>query len=79
MSCFESQRLGNKLECSRCQTIYLTFTEGVTSETPIHCSLCGEYLGTWAELETDFYAQGGEHGVFELRSGQIIRIYKIED
>jgi transcription elongation factor Elf1 len=67
------QRLDNKLECPKCHTIYLTLTKSVTMSTPIHCSSCGEYLGTWGELESDFYAQGGDHGVFEMHDGQIIR------
>jgi hypothetical protein len=30
-------------------------------------------MGTWGDLEADFYAQGGGDGVFEMRDGQIIR------
>jgi transcription elongation factor Elf1 len=68
------QRLDKKLECPKCQTIYLTFTQDSASlSTPIVCSSCGEYMGTWGELEADFYAQGGDHGVFEMRDGQILR------
>ncbi|RCW85497.1 hypothetical protein [Phyllobacterium bourgognense] len=67
------KRLDNKLECPNCYRIYLTLTQNVTSISPIHCSACGTYLGTWAELETDFYAQGGDNGVFEMHDGQIIR------
>ena len=63
----------SKLECPKCQTIYLTFTQDLALSTPIVCSSCGEYMGTWGELEADFYAQGGDHGVFEMRDGQIIR------
>ncbi len=65
------ERLDNKLECPKCHTIYLTLNNNVTSITPIHCSNC--YLGTWAELESDFNAQGGGHGVFKIDDGQIIR------
>ena len=68
-----NRRLDSKLECPMCQTIYLTFTQDVRPDTPIVCSSCGEYLGTWGDLEADFYAQGGGDGVFELRDGQIIR------
>jgi transcription elongation factor Elf1 len=68
------QRLDRKLECPKCQTIYLTFTQDLASlSTPIVCSSCGEYMGTWGELEADFYAQGGDHGVFGMRDGQILR------
>ena len=30
-------------------------------------------MGTWDNLEVDFYAQGGGDGVFEMHDGQIIR------
>ena len=68
-----AEKLDSKLECLNCHTIYLTLTQNVTLSSPIHCALCGSYLGTWAELESDFIAQGGENGVFEMRDGQIIR------
>jgi len=35
---------------------------------------CGEYLGTWDELQTDFEKQGGNNGVFRLEKGRIRRI-----
>jgi transcription elongation factor Elf1 len=73
MSSTATKRLDSKLVCPKCDTIYLTLTQDVTYRTPIHCSVCGEYLGTWAELETDFIAQGGDSGVFEMHDGQIIR------
>jgi hypothetical protein len=73
MSSTAPQRLNNKLACPKCGTIYLTLTQNVTYSSPIHCSSCGEYLGTWGELEQDFIAQGGESGVFEMHDGQIIR------
>ncbi|UXN66180.1 hypothetical protein N8E89_23595 (plasmid) [Phyllobacterium sp. A18/5-2] len=73
MSYTAPQRLNNKLACPKCHTIYLTLTKNVGFDTPIHCSSCGEYLGTWGELEQDFIAQGGESGVFEMHDGQIIR------
>lgn len=66
-------RLDNKLECPRCQTLYLTLTDNVSGSTPIYCSSCGTHLGSWAELERDFHQQGGSNGVFEMRTGQIIR------
>lgn len=68
------KKLDSKLECPKCQTIYLTLTQNVTSNTPIHCSSCGTYLGTWGELEADFYAQGGSSGVFRMDRGEIIQI-----
>ncbi|MBB3237375.1 transcription elongation factor Elf1 [Phyllobacterium endophyticum] len=67
------QRLGHKLECPKCRTVYLTLTTDVTPITPIHCSSCNRYLGMWAELQADFYAQGGRDGIFQVDHGQIIR------
>ncbi len=62
-----NQRLDSKLECPTCQKIYLTFKQDVVEpSTSIVCSSCGDYMGTWAELEADFYAQGGGGGVFEM-------------
>jgi hypothetical protein len=70
----KARRLDSKLECSKCETIYLHFTEEILSpSTPIVCSSCGEYLGTWGELEASFYEQGGGQGEFQLQDGQIIR------
>lgn len=71
MSSTPPKRLDSKLACPKCGTIYRT--QNVTYTTPIHCSVCDEYMGTWGELETDFIEQGGESGVFEMRDGQIIR------
>jgi hypothetical protein len=68
------KKLNSKLECPKCQTIYLTLTQNMTLSTLIHCSSCGEYLGTWAELESDFIAQGGTNGVFRMDRGEIIKI-----
>lgn len=73
MSSTELNRIDNKLECPRCHTIYLALTQNVSSYTPIHCSSCATYLGTWRELEADFFAQGGCAGIFEMHDGQIIR------
>jgi transcription elongation factor Elf1 len=69
-----SEKLDHLLECPDCGTINLDIPRNVKSDTPIHCSICGNTLGTWAELERDFDKQGGQHGVFELKEGQIIRI-----
>lgn len=73
MPSIEPRRIDNKLECPNCHTLYLTLTQNVSFHTPIQCSSCGTYLGTWAELKRDFYTQGGDHGVFEMHNGQIIR------
>jgi hypothetical protein len=68
------KKLDNRLECPKCHTIYPTLTQNVTLDTLIHCSNCGTPLGTWRELEADFYTQGGSNGVFEIREGQITKI-----
>lgn len=68
-----AQRLNGKLECATCLTIYLRIPRNVDSDSPIFCMGCGTFLGRWFDLETDFIAQGGHDGIFELREGQIIR------
>ena len=67
------QRLDRRLDCKACGTIYLEIPEDVQSHTPIYCSSCGALLGRWDELERDFNQQGGQHGIFEMHDGQIIR------
>ncbi|TKT79026.1 hypothetical protein [Aquamicrobium sp. LC103] len=65
------KRLDQKLDCKTCGTIYLDIPEGAKDGTPIHCSTCGGYLGTWGELQDDF-AEQSDSGVFDLKRGQII-------
>lgn len=60
------KRLNLKLDCKVCGTIYLD----VPNDSPIHCSNCNELVGTWGELQRDFYRQSGQ-GVFHLHDGQI--------
>lgn len=67
------QKLDQGLACQSCGTIYLNIPENVTSDTPISCSSCGSFLACWGELEKAFNRQGGQHGVFDLHDGQIIR------
>ncbi|WP_292349624.1 hypothetical protein [Mesorhizobium sp.] len=66
--------LDHKLECPYCLTIRLRIPDDARPETPISCDDCGEYLGTWDELQTDFEKQGGHNGVFRLERGRIQRI-----
>ncbi|MDX8437587.1 hypothetical protein RFN25_29710 [Mesorhizobium abyssinicae] len=66
--------LDHKLECPYCLTIRLRIPDDARPETPISCDDCGEYLGTWDELQTDFEKQGGQNGVFRLEKGRIQRI-----
>lgn len=64
------KRLDNKLDCKSCGTIYLDVPEDATGDSVIHCSSCNRPLGTWNELQRDFYQQSGQ-GVFHLHGGQI--------
>lgn len=66
-------RLDHKLDCKSCGTIYLDRPENVRGTTSIHCSSCGQFLGYWGELSRDFVRQGGQHGVFEMKEGLILR------
>lgn len=67
-------RLAKNLECPFCRTIYLNLKGKMQPRTPIHCSSCGMYVGSWAELEAAFNAQGGNDGVFQMDRGQIFPI-----
>jgi len=68
------RRLDHKLECATCGTIYLDIPADLKSSSPIHCSSCGNFLGSWGDLETDFARQGGHHGVFRMEKGVITRL-----
>lgn len=48
--------------------------EDVEPNTEIVCDDCGEFLGTWDELQTDLEKQGGTNGVFLLAKGRIRKI-----
>lgn len=68
----EGDFLDHKLDCKSCGTIYLNIPRDAGERTPIHCSTCNGYLGTWGELQNDFLAQAADSdGVFELRDGRI--------
>jgi uncharacterized Zn finger protein len=69
-----AKKLDHKLECKDCGTIYLDIPIDVKSTSPIHCSSCGQYIGRWEEIETDFALQGGQHGVFKMDKGEITQI-----
>ncbi|MCG6115121.1 MAG: hypothetical protein MEQ84_07965 [Mesorhizobium sp.] len=64
------KKLDHKLDCKRCGTITLDIPDDATDDTPIHCSLCHDFIGTWGELQDDFNRQAGR-GVFDLKDGQI--------
>jgi DNA-directed RNA polymerase subunit RPC12/RpoP len=69
-----TKNLNHRLECQDCGTIYLSMPETITDESPIYCSTCGQFLGKWRDLETDFAEQGGQDGVFKMDEGQITPI-----
>jgi hypothetical protein len=66
--------LNHKLECPFCGVIRLQIPADAQPATRIHCAECGEYLGTWDELQTDFERQGGTDGVFRLDKGRIQKL-----
>ncbi|MDX8450167.1 hypothetical protein [Mesorhizobium captivum] len=66
--------LDHRLECPSCGTIRLNIPADPDSSSPINCAECGQYLGTWDELQTDFERQGGADGAFRLDNGRIRRI-----
>ena len=68
-----NKRLDHRLECPKCGTIYLRIPGEVQAHTLVQCSSCDRVLGRWMDLESDFSAQGGASGIFELHDGQIIR------
>lgn len=68
------QFLNHLLECPYCQKVRLRIPAHVVDDTPIACSDCGEYLGTWDELQDSFEQQGGQDGVFRLDKGRIRKI-----
>jgi len=69
-----SQYLNHRLECPHCLTVRLRIPADAQPDTWIVCSDCGEPLGTWDDLQTDFEKQGGNAGVFRLDKGRIKRI-----
>ncbi len=68
----KQQFLGRKLQCSNCGTIYLDIPEDATESTIVTCSKCTLRLGTWGELQDEYFRQAGS-GVFEIRSGRFKR------
>ncbi|RWC64245.1 hypothetical protein [Mesorhizobium sp.] len=66
--------LGHRLECPYCLTIRLRIPVDARPDTQITCSDCGEFLGTWDDLLSDFEAQGDNNGVFRLDKGRIRRL-----
>ncbi|TIL76999.1 MAG: hypothetical protein E5Y58_24150 [Mesorhizobium sp.] len=69
-----TQYLNHQLECPFCLTIRLRIPADAGPDDRIFCDDCGEFLGTWDDLLTDFERQGGQDGVFRLDKGRIKRI-----
>jgi hypothetical protein len=74
LTAMTQQYLNHKLECPYCLRIRLRIPYDARPETQIVCADCGEFLGTWDELQTDFEKQDGNAGVFRLDKGRIRRI-----
>ncbi|RWD12168.1 MAG: hypothetical protein EOS75_22170 [Mesorhizobium sp.] len=66
--------LDHLLECPYCLTIKLRIPADAQPDTRIVCDDCGEFLGLWDELLTDFERQGGNNSVFRLDRGRIRRL-----
>jgi len=71
--------LDHLLECPDCLTIRFRIPANVQPESEIRCDDCGQYLGTWDELQADFEQQGGTDGIFRLDKGKIKRLDKTSD
>lgn len=65
--------LDDKLDCKSCGTIQMDIPEDANDRTPIHCSNCGAYLGTWGELLDDFYKQIEDADTLDLNKGTITK------
>jgi hypothetical protein len=65
--------LNDRLECPKCGTITLQIPDDVQQDSPISCSRCSTYLGTWEELQDNFEKQN-DAGAYELRKGRIKRL-----
>lgn len=64
--------LDHKVDFKFCGTIYLAIPDDARENTPIHCSTCNRYLGTWGELQDDCIGQTvGTDGIVELKDGRI--------
>jgi hypothetical protein len=70
----QPEYLNHRLECPFCLKIRLRIPTKAKPSDPILCSDCGEFLGTWDDLQADFERQGGQNGVFRLDKGRIKRL-----
>ncbi len=65
--------LNDKLDCKACGTIQMDIPDNTTENTPILCSNCGAFLGTWGELQDDFARQIKGASVLDLDKGTIVK------
>jgi transcription elongation factor Elf1 len=65
-------KLDHKLDCKRCGVIALEIPNNAVEDTPIRCSICGDVMGMWGQIQNDFYKQAA-HGVFNLDRGNITK------
>ena len=68
-----AKQLDHKLDCKACGKIQMDIPDDATESTPIHCSICGGYLGEWGELQDDFHRQAGDTQAFDLNHGTITK------
>jgi hypothetical protein len=68
-----TRKLDGMLDCKRCGTIQMTIPENATDDTPVHCSNCGGFLGTWGELQEDFAKQIGNAESVDLDHGTMTK------
>jgi hypothetical protein len=67
------RKLDDKLDCKKCGTIQMDIPADADDETAIHCSNCGDYLGTWGELQRDFAKQIGNVDSVDLDHGTMTK------
>lgn len=65
----EARYLNHRLECPYCKTIRLRIPEDANPDTPIACDDCGEYLGSWDELQPIWPSRAAPTGCSSLRRG----------
>ncbi len=67
------KRLDETLECPVCHMIRLGIPADPKPDSPIHCSNCGLFLGTWSEMEDSFFRQAKGARLFDLKHGTIVK------
>ena len=67
------EHLNGKLECATCGTVLLDIPPDADEFTPVQCVKCRSFLGTWGEIQNEFFRQFGS-GIFEMAHGRLRRI-----